>query len=144
MRVFSDWSTATFILDAKYYKFGIVPHDKDYLKEAMKFLPGSDSVTKQMAYAEYVEQHPSKFGKGPIYNAFILPYCAEGFVDSKVNNAPFKMNRAGYIYGDWKALNRPYHKIVCILLDMKSVMRNYASSKNAQEALAKMIREGAK
>ena len=50
------------------------------------------------------------------------------------------MKRVGYIYGDWKDRSKPYHKIACILLDMKSVMRNYANDKNAQEELAKLIK----
>ena len=58
-------------------------------------------------------------------------------------NDVYTMKRVGYIYGDWKKVkdeNRPYHKIHCILLDMKSVMRNYANDKNAQEELAKLIK----
>jgi hypothetical protein len=52
------------------------------------------------------------------------------------------MKRVGYIYGDWKNVkdeNRPYHKIHCILLDMKSVMRNYANNPTAQSELAGVI-----
>lgn len=41
------------------------------------------------------------------------------------------MRYAGYIYGDWKQVpdaQHPYHKIACILLDVKSVMQNYVAS----------------
>ena len=54
-------------------------------------------------------------------------------------NGLFKMCRAGYIYGDWKDRSKPYHKIACILLDMKSVMRNYANNSAAQSELAGVI-----
>lgn len=129
-----------FVLDSKYYKFGIT-HNKAHL-------PGAESVCKQMAYAEYVEQ---KRGYAPehIFNAFIMPYCA-GSEDASASSAPFGMKSEGYIYGDWKEINkqtdgkqnskyRPYHKIACILLDVKSVMQNYAADPNAQRELAKRI-----
>ena len=129
-----------FILDSKYYKFGLVGK-----KEG---LPGGDSITKQIAYAEYIDRRRPEFGCGKVYNAFILPYrvAAE---NAKLPGADTTIGRfdarfAGYIYGDWKDLNRPYHKIICILLDMKSAMRNYAPDKAAQQALAQMIRDAAK
>ncbi|MCQ2062450.1 MAG: hypothetical protein MJY99_03830 [Fibrobacter sp.] len=57
------------------------------------------------------------------------------------------METRGFIYGDWKNVdgaqadgNRPYHKIACICLDMKSVMRNYHRNENAQYALAETVK----
>ena len=81
---------------------------------------------------------------GDIYNAFIMPFCAEGEMDSiaslKSDNLPYKMRFIGHCSGDWKNPDaRPYHKIAGILLDMKSVMRNYANDKIAQEELAQLI-----
>ena len=110
-------------------------------------------MCKQMAYAEYVETRlkeiPAFAGMTShgVYNAFIMPCCAEN-VKEKFPNAVFSesglfsMCRVGCIYGDWKNVkdeNRPYHKIHCILLDMKSVMRNYASNPAAQSELAGVI-----
>ena len=132
----------TFVLDSKYYKFGMTG-EKSHL-------PGAESVCKQMAYAEYVETRlkeiPAFAGmtSGNIYNAFIMPCCAEN-VKEKFPNAVFSesglfsMCRVGYIYGDWKDRSKPYHKIACILLDMKSVMRNYANNPTAQSELAELI-----
>ena len=136
-----------YILDSKYYKYG--------LTKKSAHLPGAESVCKQMAYAEYVETHwkkilgvdsiatPSASLQNdtlpkPIYNAFIMPYSvdAEG---ASASSATFQMKRVGYIYGDWKDCKRPYHKIACILLDMKSVMRNYANNPTAQSELAELI-----
>ena len=158
-----DDKVGVFILDSKYYKYGLTKN--------RCHLPGAESVCKQMAYAEYVETHWKKiFGldssnaahsqnddvtgsaqndtlRKPIYNAFIMPYCAD-VVDSiaSLQNdggaTPFGMKFEGYIYGDWKTVpdaNRPYHKIACILLDVKSVMQNYAADPNAQDKLAKLI-----
>ena len=143
-----------YILDSKYYKYGLTGFNSH--------LPGAESVCKQMAYAEYVETHWNEILgldssnathsqndalPKPIYHAFIMPCCAEN-VKEKFPNAVFSesglfsMCRVGYIYGDWKNVEdekRPYHKIHCILLDMKSVMRNYANNPTAQSELAGVI-----
>jgi len=128
-----------FVLDSKYYKFGMT--------KSANHLPGAESICKQMAYAEYAEQlMPGK----KIFNAFIMPYCADdkstsaNLTSSSTNSVNFGMKSEGYIYGDWKNVpdaERPYHKIACILLDVKSVMRNYATSPDAQGALAGVIKE---
>lgn len=150
---------SVYILDSKYYKYGLTGFNSH--------LPGAESVCKQMAYAEYVETHwkeileengdPSTSlhsaqddsSPKPIYNAFIMPYCADAgkwdeiaAVAELPRNDVYAMKRVGYIYGDWKNVkdeNRPYHKIHCILLDMKSVMRNYANNPSAQSELAGVI-----
>ena len=137
-----------YILDSKYYKYG--------LTKSPAHLPGAESVCKQMAYAEYVETHwkeileengdPSTSlhsaqddsSPKPIYNAFIMPCCADA-EGASASSATFQMKRVGYIYGDWKDGSKPYHKIHCILLDMKSVMRNYANNPAAQKELAGVI-----
>ncbi|WP_290724039.1 LlaJI family restriction endonuclease [Fibrobacter sp. UBA2449] len=145
---------SVYILDSKYYKYGLTGFNSQ--------LPGAESVCKQMAYAEYVETHWKEILgldssnathsqndalPKPIYNAFIMPCCAENVKEKFPNavfseNGLFSMCRVGYIYGDWKNVkdeNRPYHKIHCILLDMKSVMRNYANNPAAQSELAGVI-----
>ena len=140
----------TFVLDSKYYKYGLTRFNSH--------LPGAESVCKQMAYAEYVEKmlgdpstslHFAQDDTLSIYNAFIMPYCADAgkwdeiaAVAALPRNDIYAMKRVGYIYGDWKNVkdeNRPYHKIHCILLDMKSVMRNYANNPTAQSELAGVI-----
>ena len=131
-----------FVLDSKYYKYGMTRNPMD--------LPSSGSICKQIAYAEYVETHlkeiPAFAGmtSGDIYNAFIMPFCAEGEMDSiaslQSDNLPYKMRFIGHCSGDWKNPDaRPYHKIAGIFLDMKSVMRNYASNSAAQDELAQLI-----
>lgn len=107
-------------------------------------LPGAESVCKQMAYAEYVESNWNNIfetEQKPIYNAFIMPYCADA-EGASANSAIFQMKRAGYIYGDWKNRNKPYHKIACILLDIKSVMQHYAPSAEARKSLASLLAAG--
>ena len=144
-----DDNAGVYILDSKYYKYGLTGFNSH--------LPGAESVCKQMAYAEYVETHWKEILSldssnathsqndalpKPIYNAFIMPYCADA-EGASASSATFQIKRVGYIYGDWKNVkdeNQPYHKIHCILLDMKSVMRNYANNPDAQNELAELIR----
>ena len=140
-----DDRIGVYILDSKYYKYG--------LTKSPAHLPGAESVCKQMAYAEYVETRlkeiPAFAGMTShgVYNAFIMPYCADAgkwdeiaAVATLPRNDVYAMKRTGYIYGDWKDRSKPYHKIHCILLDMKSVMRNYANNLAAQDELAELIK----
>ena len=74
-----------------------------------------------------------------------MPCCAakvnQLFPNAKIaDNSIYGMRRVGYVYGDWKDRGQDYHKIHCILLDMKSVMRNYANNVSEQEKLAKLVR----
>ena len=140
-----DDRIGVYILDSKYYKYG--------LTKSPAHLSGAESVCKQMAYAEYVETRlkeiPAFAGMTShgVYNAFIMPYCADAgkwdeiaAVATLPRNDVYAMKRTGYIYGDWKDRSKPYHKIHCILLDMKSVMRNYANNLAAQDELAELIK----
>lgn len=119
-----------FVLDSKYYTYGIDG----------RTLPQSESITKQLAYAEFAEQ---KIGK-TVYNVFLMPYCA-GAVTAENFLYPFKMKYLGYAYSDWKntdvakGLVKPYHKIHGVLLDIKNVMQNYSKSNAAQKQFANVI-----
>lgn len=116
-----------FVLDSKFYTYGVDGGT----------LPQSESITKQLAYAEFAEQNTQK----TTYNAFIMPYNAEG-ADSSL---PFKMKYLGYAYSDWKKCDvancvaRPYHKIHGVLLDVKSVMQNYNKNTIGQTELAILL-----
>ena len=147
-------NAGVYILDSKYYKYGLTKNPAH--------LPGAESVCKQMAYMEYVEQlmreketpagacpEPVEWAgmtSGNIYNAFIMPYCADAGKWDKIaavatlpRNDVYAMKRVGYIYGDWKSRSKPFHKIACILLDVKAVTENYAHNSTAQRELAKLI-----
>ena len=136
-------SSGVYVIDAKYYKFGVSQNPMD--------LPSSGSICKQIAYAEYVETHLKEFPafagmtSDDIYNAFIMPFCADDEMDSIASlqsDKPYKMRFIGHCSGNWKDPDvRPYHKIAGVLLDMKSVMRNYANDTIAQEELAELIKK---
>ncbi len=126
-----------FVLDAKFYSHGITSEGS---------LPDSSSITKQIAYAEYIETKDGGKGFGVdglhVYNAFLLPYAAKGSDSSK----PYQMKFFGSAHGNWKSIEasesayRPYHRIAGIFLDVESVMKNYRPSRKAQRELADLIR----
>lgn len=121
-----------FILDSKYYKYGVSKFDYD--------LPGTGSIVKQFAYAEYVENAPlslpkevrNSLNKNEIYNAFILPGENESGAD---------LHYFGYSYADYKnETEKSYSKIYGILLDIKSIMyKHIPKDKMLIEELANLI-----
>ena len=54
---------------------------------------------------------------------------------------PYKMQFLGIATGDWMDNSKPYHKIVGIQLDVKSVMRNYRRNEIAQFRLAEVVKD---
>ena len=104
-----------FVLDAKYYQYGD--------NRETKRLPGTGSIIKQIAYAEFIEamrKQKSGFPKGDIYNAFILPYAGHP------NDLIFPMENFGYADCNWKNKEeKTYHKIYGILLDVRSIMQRH-------------------
>ena len=103
-----------YILDGKYYKFGIT--------KKIKHLPSTSSINKQISYAEYIDidkngQFRKIHGSNmKIYNAFIMPYQA--------NDNSNKIIKIGNCYTDWKDNKKEYHIIYGILIDTKFLMQN--------------------
>lgn len=99
-----------FILDAKYYQYP-------------KTLPGTGSILKQIAYAEFVE---TMLNEKNIFNAFILPYAAE---DGCNMETAYRLENFGYAECEWRtgdAKNaKPYERIYGILLDVRSIMQRH-------------------
>ena len=105
-----------FVLDSKYYKYGVSKRDYD--------LPGTGSIVKQLAYAEFIEGKPNSLpgdvknalDENEIYNAFILPGRLE---DGK------KLEYFGYSCADFKVDGKPYSKIHGLTIDMKFLMHHH-------------------
>lgn len=91
---------AIFILDAKYYKYGI--------SENPEHLPGTTSIQKQITYGEYIER---KFKNNRVYNAFLMPF------DKKQACSNYKFVSVGT--ADWKNNTDKEYEFV---LDRKSVV----------------------
>ena len=99
-----------FILDAKYYQYP-------------RTLPGTGSILKQIAYAEFVE---TMLNEKHVFNAFILPYAAE---DDCNTETAYRLENFGYAECEWRkgdAENaKPYERIYGILLDVRSIMQRH-------------------
>lgn len=108
-------SQKIFVLDSKYYKYGVSKHDYD--------LPGTGSIVKQISYAEFIERKPESLPKDvknvlnekEIYNAFILPGKSSGFGG--------ELEYFGYSCADFKnETEKAYNKIYGIFLDVRTLM----------------------
>jgi hypothetical protein len=120
-----------FILDAKYYQYP-------------RTLPGTGSILKQIAYAEFIETQlrdiPDQAGND-IFNAFILPYVAE---DGRNVETSYRLENFGYAECDWRKGDaqdaKPYERIYGILLDVRSIMQRHpkSSDKDIAELAAKI------
>jgi len=120
-----------FILDAKYYQYP-------------RTLPGTGSILKQIAYAEFIEtvlkEIPGQAGSG-IFNAFILPYAAE---DGCNTETAYRLENFGYAECEWRKSDaqsaKPYERIYGILLDVRSIMQRHPKSSDKDIAeLARLI-----
>lgn len=93
-----------YVLDAKYYKYGITNKISD--------LPQSSDITKQLLYSKYIE---SQFSF-EAYDAFILPFNSKGSNKFKfIGNANIDID--GF----------KERKVVCILADTKKIMEQYVN-----------------
>lgn len=114
-----------YILDAKYYQYP-------------RTLPGSGSILKQIAYAEFIE---TKLKEEKIYNAFILPYAADYGCNTE---STCRLEKFGYAECEWRKADaqnaKTYEQIHGILLDVRSIMKRHPKSSDKDiEELAKLI-----
>ena len=107
-----------YILDAKYYKYGIT--------ESPGHLPATDSIQKQITYAEYVANN-NFAERMEIYNAFVMPFAA------KENENKLKFVSVGT--ADWiqyTSATENYKYVLGILLDTTHIMKTYARHNNKE------------
>lgn len=129
-----------FILDSKYYSYNRDnEEDTENGEETSGSIPGSDSIQKQITYAEFIDKginnnqankRPEKFrfDAENIFNVFILP--------SK--NTDCKFDYLGCATSEWKDNTKNYHFIHAIGLDTQFLMTN--GNKNAEELRKELIR----
>lgn len=123
-----------YILDSKYYKYGITNSNKD--------LPGTDSIQKQVTYGEFVNSNFNLDKQyNNIYNAFIIPYDKE----DNVFNTNKKVNYCGYAKCNWELSNqfdKKFLNIAVILLDTKTIVDSYFENDiEIKELLVKEIQK---
>lgn len=118
-----------YILDAKYYKYGI--------NGEIKSLPNTSSINKQITYGEYVNNHLG-IPSNKIFNAFLLPFNSEenGFSTDKI------IVNVGEATGKWRnqTIIKNYDRVQCIVIDIKTIMNNrLGKSKSLTQVLANEI-----
>lgn len=121
-----------FILDAKYYKYGILANPA--------FLPPTSSIHKQITYGDYALAN--KFADAnKIFNAFIIPFKADDDEEEYIRFVSVGT-------GDWTEYdeNTPNYKyVLVILLDMKHIMDTYSRHNLCEiDTMATFIEESIK
>lgn len=122
------YNNNVYILDAKYYKYGVTRKVAD--------LPNSASINKQITYGEYVDTQ-ERFKKihgynMKVFNAFIMPF---DFVKSRYLGDSH-MVKIGYGISHWKNNVKDYEKIQGILIDVKMLMS--INIKNDEKRIMKL------
>lgn len=115
-----------FILDAKYYKFGVA--------NSRSNLPNVSSIQKQITYGDHVINNLD-FSSNNVYNAFILPF--------KSKSEEFIKYR-GYAESNWNIPegDKPFEKISLILLDFEYLFNKfYDGSKPDIDLLIREIKK---
>ena len=115
-----------FILDSKYYSYDMLRELENDENEEKSILvhgsiPGTDSIQKQITYAQYVDKDLKnknfgkmeyRFSENDIFNIFILP----------TNNSLDKLKYIGYATSDWQENNKNYHFVHAVTFDTKTAM----------------------
>ncbi len=105
-----DAHGGTYILDAKFYRFGKTMAKSD--------LPNTSSIQKQITYGEYIS---NIFKKDKVINAFVMPY-------NKKDN-PFGLDGdlecIGTATAKWKEQTNSYEYVFALLLDTHFLMMNW-------------------
>lgn len=131
-----------FVLDAKYYQYGDDGKNKSGARDP-KTLPSSESILKQIAYAEFIETILSEqkneessvvsndstlddkqnADRDNVFNAFILPYAA-----NENDGKSYCLENFGYAKCEWRlntSTEKSYDRIYGILLDVRSIMQRH-------------------
>lgn len=136
-----------FIIDSKYYSYKMLrkPDSEENESEQESVLghgsiPGTDSIQKQVTYAQYIDTEIKTFGSekrekfrfrhGDIFNVFILP----------ANNIEEKLQYIGSAASDWHNGSKNYHTVHAVTLDTKFLLKNgNKKSDEMQKELAELI-----
>ena len=120
-----------FIIDSKYYSYTMLrklDFEEDESGQESVLLhgsiPGTDSIQKQITYAQYVDasiktfdsekREKYRFSPGDIFNVFILP----------ANNIEEKLKYIGYAESGWHDGSKNYHTVHAVTLDTKFLLEN--------------------
>ena len=136
-----------FIIDSKYYSYKTLrkldSEENESEQESVLVhgsIPGTDSIQKQITYAQYIDSEIKTFGSekrekfrfrhSDIFNVFILP----------ANNIEEKLRYIGSATSDWHDGSKNYHTVHAVTLDTKFLLKNgNKKSDEMQKELAELI-----
>lgn len=114
-----------YILDAKYYRYGITDDPND--------LPKTDSIQKQVTYGKHVALL-NEVDESHIYNAFVMPYNG--------GNCDYLLKFVAVGTVGWEKIRPNYSYILGLLLDTRHLITTYSRHNEAEiEQLAEQIEE---
>ena len=122
-----------YVLDAKYYKYGNTKIAED--------LPDSADINKQITYGEYISQNDAfrdaEGNRPQVYNAFIMPYDSFG----EMFHTEELLHYIGSARSDWKSSDgtKSYEEVAGILLDVRTLMKDYTHDDKKIMVLADLI-----
>lgn len=123
-------SNKAYILDAKYYKYGVTGLTSD--------LPHTDSIQKQITYGDHILNNPNIYGfqKNNIYNAFIIPFNKK--------RTPFITDEniiyLGYANSAWRKEEYTHERVALLLIDMKYMIDCFYQKEHVElEKMVKLI-----
>ncbi|VEU58323.1 LlaJI family restriction endonuclease [Mycoplasmopsis gallinacea] len=119
-----------YILDAKYYKYGIDPSKRS------NALPQTSDIVKQIAYGEYI-CHKKKLDAKNVFNAFLIPFDSRNECFNSNDNF-FYIGKSGI--KDFES-SKPYEQVHAILIDIKWLIENYDKTDDStRNDLANLIK----
>ena len=119
-----DQKKVAYILDAKFYRFGVEEFNKDNL-------PGTTSIQKQITYGDYLKRQRPDF---KVYNAFILPYNKLKGPYSSSDD----LQLIGRAYADWKSNEESHDYIYAFLIDFKHLLYSWCEHQRTDDSLKLM------
>jgi hypothetical protein len=115
-----------YVLDAKYYKFGLTRKVID--------LPETSSIHKQITYGEYIYKTKLDSKVNTVYSAFVLPWASNN-IETDLYDV------IGEAVSLWKSNSIPYQRVVGVLMDVKYLMqKNIKQEKQEINRLAEKIK----
>ena len=142
-----------FIIDSKYYSYSMLENshseeagEGDEMESVLFHgsIPGSDSIQKQITYAQHIDRsvknsscHPKvpenfRFDPENICNVFILPE----------DNPGEKIKYIGKATSSWNDGLKNYHTVYAATLDTKFLLENYGKNKEQLRAeLAEVVKK---
>lgn len=109
-------SNNLYVLDAKYYRFGITGNPLH--------LPGTSDIGKQVIYGQYARRVTSGVVES-IYNAFIIP--------GEVSSAVGWCTLVAIAKPNWIDNPKSHEHVMTIIVDTAYLLSNYCNSSDAQK-----------